>query len=499
MSSEGSRESKTGQPTACQPTTVHDLWSAPFMDGAPVCATLTVPGSKSLTNRWLVLAALADGPCRLRAPLHSRDSALMIQALRTLGAGIVEVQGDCPFGPDLVITPIPRPWPAGDGNGAHVTSTSHRDVDCGLAGTVMRFVPPLAALLAGTTHFDGDPHSRNRPMGPVIGALRALGIRVDDDGAAALPFTVHGPTDGAGVEGGELRVDATGSSQFVTAMLLVGSQFRDGLTLVHESATGAAVPSMPHVEMTVETLRQVGVIVDDSAPDRWVVEPGPIHAFDVRVEQDLSNAGPFLAAAVVTAGKVSVPHWPEHTTQGGAHWAQILPKFGAVLEVDQAQFTVTGTGSVHGVDLDLSAAGELAPTVAAICAVADSPSRLRGIAHLRGHETDRLAALTAEINRLGGKARETDDGLVIEPAPLHAGVFSSYEDHRMATAGAVIGLVVDGVQVENIATTAKTLPQFPQMWQDMVGGVAGSSHDVGPQFQRPGGANGAESTSGPCP
>lgn len=455
----------SGEATATEPTTVHPLWSAPFVGAAPIESSLTVPGSKSLTNRWLVLAALADGPCRLRSPLHSRDSALMIQALRELGATITEVPGDSPYGPDLRIEPIPRPF----------TSTGREGtVDCGLAGTVMRFVPPLAALVPGATRFDGDPHARKRPMGPVVHALRCLGVTVDDDGAPNLPFTVHGPSGNGSVTGGELDIDATGSSQFVSAMLLAGSQFTEGLTLRHVSPDGAAVPSMPHVEMTVAVLREAGVSVDDSVPAQWTVAPGPVRAFDVRVEQDLSNAGPFLAAAVVTGGTVSVPHWPAETTQGGAHWEQILPRFGATVDVQDGTFTVTGPETVTGADLDLSEAGELAPTVAAICAVATSESRLRGIAHLRGHETDRLAALTAEINRLGGDAEETSDGLIIRPAPLHGGNVLSYDDHRMATAGAVIGLVVDGVRVENIGTTAKTLPQFPELWEDMVAGVARS-------------------------
>lgn len=458
----------SGDTQATEPTTGNTLWSAPFVGSNPVVSSLTVPGSKSLTNRWLVLAALADGPCRLRAPLHSRDSQLMVQALRQLGAEVEEIAGDSPFGPDLLITPIPRPFGA---------ATRERSVDCGLAGTVMRFVPPLAALIPGRTRFDGDPHARNRPMGPVVEALQSLGVAVElhGDGAPALPFTVAGPAKGESVAGGQLSIDASASSQFVSALLLVGSQFRDGLSLVHHAPDGGTVPSMPHVEMTVEALRQVGVAVDDSRPAEWVVSPGPIKAFDIRVEQDLSNAGPFLAAAVVTGGQVSVPHWPTDTTQGGAHWGQILPEFGADVELTDGVFTVRGPRQVKGVDLDLSLAGELAPTVAAICAVATTPSRLRGIAHLRGHETDRLAALTTEINRLGGRATETEDGLVIEPAALSAATFFSYDDHRMATAGAVIALVVDGIQVENVETTAKTLPQFPVMWQEL---VSGSSTDT---------------------
>jgi 3-phosphoshikimate 1-carboxyvinyltransferase len=442
------------RPDAPEPAQQHELWPAPFVDGRPVVAELTVPGSKSLTNRYLLLAALADGPCRLRSPLHSRDSRLMVEALRTLGADVEEVPGDGRFGPDLLVRPAA--WEAAE----PVT------VDCGLAGTVMRFVPPVAALGRRPVTFDGDPGARVRPMGPVIEALRGLGLRVEDDGRGRLPFTVHGT---GGVPGGELEIDATGSSQFVSALLLAGARFDEGLLLRHRGADGSGVPSMPHVEMTVEVLRGLGVAVDDSVPDRWRVAPGPVRAFDVSIEQDLSNAGPFLAAAVVTGGRVSVPGWPGRTTQGGDHWKHILPAFGAEARLAGGTFSVTGPRVVTGVDLDLSEAGELAPTVAAVCAVATTPSRLRGIAHLRGHETDRLAALVTEINRLGGDAEETEDGLVIRPAPLHGGTFHSYEDHRMATAGAVIGLVVPGVRVENIGTTAKTLPEFPQLWSALLG------------------------------
>lgn len=442
------------RPDAVEPAPQHELWPAPYVGSRPVSAQLTVPGSKSLTNRYLLLAALAEGPSRLRSPLHSRDSQLMVSALRTLGAQVQEVPGGGDFGPDLLVTP--SGWEATD----PVT------VDCGLAGTVMRFVPPVAALGRRAVTFDGDPGARVRPMGPVIEALRGLGLRVEDGGRGRLPFTVHGS---GGVAGGELAIDATGSSQFVSALLLAGARFDDGLLLRHRGADGRGVPSMPHVGMTVEVLRGLGVSVDDSVPEQWRVAPGPVGAFDVEIEQDLSNAGPFLAAAVVTGGRVSVPRWPARTTQGGDHWKHILPAFGAEVDVTDGTFTVTGPSAPTGVDLDLGEAGELAPTVAAVCAVAGTPSRLRGIAHLRGHETDRLAALVAEINRLGGDAEETGDGLLIRPAPLHGGTFRSYEDHRMATAGAVLGLVVPDVRVENIATTAKTLPEFPRLWADLVG------------------------------
>ena len=431
------------------------LWPAPHAKG-PVDATVTVPGSKSLTNRFLVLAALADGPSRLRAPLHSRDSALMIQALRQLGATVTEVPGDGDYGPDLEITPLDPS-----------ASSSRTAIDCGLAGTVMRFVPPLAALRSGATVFDGDPHARNRPMGTIIEALIALGVPVAAEGGrtpSALPFTVEGNGE---VRGGHLVIDASASSQFVSALLLVGARFTEGLHLEH---VGKPVPSLDHITMTVEVLRSVGVTVDDSVPNHWRVSPGTIKAFDRRIEQDLSNAGPFLAAALATRGTVRIPNWPTGTTQVGDMWRTILPAMGATVSLQDGTLTVTGGESIHGADFDETS--ELAPTVAALCALATGPSRLTGIAHLRGHETDRLAALVAEINRLGGDAEETADGLVIRPAALHGGVVHSYADHRMATAGAILGLAVEGVQVEDIATTSKTMPEFPAMWAQMLESAA---------------------------
>lgn len=420
------------------------FWAAPYADG-PVNATVEVPGSKSLTNRYLILASLADGPSRLRSPLHSRDSQLMIEALRSLGAVVEEVDGEGRFGTDLLVTPIP--------------TDAHGDasVDCGLAGTVMRFVPPLAALRSGHTVFDGDAHARHRPMGAVISALRGLGVQVNDDDGGALPFAVAGA---GSVGGGRLVIDASASSQFVSALLLVGARFTDGLHLEH---VGKPVPSLDHIAMTVRVLREVGVVVDDSVPNHWRVEPGNISAFDVRIEPDLSNAGPFLAAALATGGTVRIPHWPTDTSQVGEKWRTILPRLGAVVELtEDSTLVVRGTGTITGAEL--ADTSELAPTVAALCALAQTPSVLTGIAHLRGHETDRLAALVAEISRLGGDAEETVDGLIIRPAALHGGPFHSYEDHRMATAGAILGLAVPGVEVENIATTGKTMPQFPELW-----------------------------------
>ncbi|WP_163275140.1 3-phosphoshikimate 1-carboxyvinyltransferase [Cellulomonas iranensis] len=427
-------------------TSLHaDPWSAPVADG-PIDATVAVPGSKSLSNRYLVLAALADGPSTLRSLLVSRDTRLMADALRALGVG-VELDDDA-----VRVTP-------GELRGA-VT------VDCGLAGTVMRFLPPVAALADGPVRFTGDAEALVRPMGPLLQGLRALDVRVDDDGEPGhLPFTVHGR---GAVRGGSVDVDASGSSQFVSGLLLAAARFDQGLTLRH---TGPTLPSLPHIEMTVDVMRAAGVVVDDSRPEIWHVEPGTVAGRDVQVEPDLSNAAPFLCAAMVAGGSVRVPGWPARTTQPGGLLPGILTRMGATATLDGDVLTLTGTGEVRGVDLDLRAAGELAPTIAALAALAGSPTRLRGIAHLRGHETDRLAALAAEITRLGGQAEQTSDGLVITPRPLHGGTWRTYADHRMATAGALVGLRVPGVAVEDVATTAKTLPGFVDLWAGMLAGT----------------------------
>jgi len=427
-----------------------DVWAAPVASG-PLHARLRLPGSKSLTNRELVLSALAEGPSLLRAPLHSRDSRLMIDALRALGTEIEEVDAGGAYGPDLRVTP-------GELLGG-------RPIDCGLAGTVMRFLPPVAALALGPVEFDGDESARRRPMRTMIDALRRLGVDVRDDGRGTLPFGLYGTSE---VEGGELEIDASASSQFVSGLLLAAPRFRRGLRLRH---VGERLPSMPHIEMTIDCLARRGVVVESPEPAVWVVPPAPIAGRDVAIEPDLSNAAPFLAAALVTGGEVAIEGWPESTTQVGALLAELLPRFGAAVRREDDALVVdggigiAGGAEIPGIDVDLSAGGELAPAIVGLAALASTPSRITGIGHLRGHETDRLAALVAEITSLGGRASELPDGIALEPAPLHGGLWHSYEDHRMATTGALIGLAVPGVEIDDVATTAKTLPQFPALWR----------------------------------
>ena len=462
-------------------------WPAPLApassEAAGKNALVHIPGSKSLTNRYLLLAALADSPSYLRAPLHSRDSALMIEALRQLGAGIELVPTDSPFGPDVKVTPL-----------SFVEAEPRAvSIECGLAGTVMRFVPALAALLPGEFAFDGDPHARQRPMGPVLEGLRQLGVQVDcEQGENALPFVLRSPglASAEGVsEAPVVRIDASTSSQFVSALLLMAPRLPQGMVLVHE---GSSVPSIPHIQMTVEALRQMGIRVQEHYPNqgdkaeggeyRWTVHPGSFPGFEMTIEPDLSNAGPFLAAAVVTGESVTIPYWPAPaadsspgTTQVGDMWRELLPALGARVSYAEGRLTVTGPRELPEGDFsfDLSAGGELAPTMAAACAFVNGRVELTGIAHLRGHETDRLAALAAEINRLGGTAHDTADSLVIE-APLPATAEAApvlartYDDHRMATFAAIIGLRRPNVVVQNVATVAKTMPEFTAMWEDML-------------------------------
>jgi 3-phosphoshikimate 1-carboxyvinyltransferase len=417
-------------------------WLAPSTQDQ-LAATISLPGSKSLTNRELVLSAIATEPTTLTGLLISRDSSLMIEALRKLGTEI-QVSGTT-----AVVTPKPLSGPA--------------TIDCGLAGTVMRFVPALATVASGQIDFDGDLAARKRPMKTTVESLRALGVSVSGE---SLPFSIQGKGE---VDGGTIEIDASASSQFVSGLLLVGARFKNGLKISH---VGQHLPSMPHIEMTIDCLQKRGVQASQTGSASWEVLPGEISGGELAIEPDLSNAGPFLAAAMVVGGSVRVSNWPKTTTQVGNDFDGILQKMGATVERVGDDLVVSGTGSIQGIDIDLSTGGELTPVIAALAALADSPSQIRGVAHLRGHETDRLSALVSEINSIGGDASETPDGMIIKPARLHGGLWKTYEDHRMATAGAIIGLRVPGIEIEDITVTTKTIPEFVNLWEQMLKGKA---------------------------
>ncbi|CAB4569850.1 MAG: 3-phosphoshikimate 1-carboxyvinyltransferase [Actinobacteria bacterium] len=417
-------------------------WAAPLAKSA-ISAQISIPGSKSLTNRELVLSALASGPSEILNPLDSRDSNLMIQALKQLGSEIESTPNS------LRITPRPISGPA--------------QIDCGLAGTVMRFVPPVAALAKGEVSFDGDVAARSRPMKTTVDSLRALGVEVSGSG---LPFTIHGTGE---VVGGELSIDASESSQFVSGLLLVAARFKNGLTLNHSAKT---LPSMPHIDMTIDTLAKRGVKVLKLSETSWQIEPGEISGRTVEIEPDLSNAGPFMAAALVAGGTVTIENWPTSTTQVGNDFIELLTRMGGQVSRNGTGMSVTGTGEINGIEIDLSSAGELTPVIAALAALAKSKSVISGVAHLRGHETNRLKALVDEINSIGGRATETQDGLIVEPADLRGGLWKTYSDHRMATAGAIIGLRVPGIEIEDITVTSKTMPGFELLWSKMLGATS---------------------------
>ncbi len=431
--------------------TSHELWPAPFRGAKAIHARVVAPGSKSVTNRALILAAQAQTSSILRRPLISRDSELMVAGLRALGVSIeerVEI-GAAINEVQWQITPAKLRGPA--------------SIDVGNAGTVMRFLPPLAALADGAISFDGDPRSHERPLGPVIKALEELGIGIEHNGRYSLPFILHGT---GGLAGGELNIDASASSQFLSALLLVAPSFTNGLTIRH---IGGALPSAPHIDMTVAMLREFGARVEvDKAAMVWRVGAGELRGVDCVIEPDLSNAAPFLSMAMVCGGSITIADWPSQTTQPGDQLRSIFTAMGASVTQNESGLTLTADGNIHGIDIDLHDVGELTPSIAALAALADSPSHLRGIGHLRLHETDRLAALTREINALGGAVIEEESALHITPKPLHGGVFHTYEDHRLATAGAVIGLVTPDVFVENIATTRKTIPDFSGLWSSLL-------------------------------
>ena len=430
------------------------VWPAPQATG-PVRAQVRLPGSKSMTNRALVLAALAAGPAEVRHPLRARDTQLMAGALQALGAQLD--------------TADPRAWRVTPG-----WASQPSQVEVGNAGTVLRFVPPVAALASVPVEFRGDPAAARRPVGAIIAALRELGATIDDGGRGAIPFTVHGTGT---LPGGVVTVDASASSQLVSGLLLAAPRYEKGLEVRHR---GPRAPSAPHIAMTVQMLRDAGATVETSTvdtstagraghPDTWFVHPGQLSSQAVRVQPDVVNSAPFLAAALVTGGSVTILDWPAVTSQPASQILDVFTQLGATCSAGPDGLTVTGTGRIHGITADLADCNEISMVTGALAALADSPSVLTGIGHQRTHETDRLAALATEINALGGAVTELADGLRIQPRPLRAArPFATYDDHRLVMAAAVLGLAVPGLAVADPATVGKTFPEFPDVWAAML-------------------------------
>jgi 3-phosphoshikimate 1-carboxyvinyltransferase len=431
---------------------------APPQATAPVQASVLLPGSKSITNRALILAALASSPTLIAGPLEARDTELMAAAVQALGCSLhaPATNGRA----EWLVTP------AGSGQ------TEGR-VDVGNAGTVLRFVPPAAALADSDTEFTGDPRAAQRPVGQLLSGLKQAGVEIRDGGRGAVPFIVAGRGT---VRGGEIALDASASSQLVTGLMLAAPRFERGAQIRHQ---GERAPSAPHIAMTAAMLTAAGAEVEaaitgrsgGSVPDSWRVKPGTLAPGRIDVEPDLSNAGPFLAAAVATGGRVTISGWPARSLQPAGQILDVISRMGATCTPTAAGMRIEGTGRIHGITADLRDVNELAPALTALAALADSPSEFTGIGHMRFHECDRLAVLSTEIGALGGDVTELPDGLRIRPRPLRAGPvpFDSHDDHRMVMAAAVLGLVVPGLRVRNAATVAKTFPAFVGHWEQMLG------------------------------
>ncbi|QJC21339.1 3-phosphoshikimate 1-carboxyvinyltransferase [Arcanobacterium buesumense] len=439
------------------------LWQAPTLPPyARLTSTIRLPGSKSLTARWMILAALARRTTRLVGALDSADTRTMAHALEQLGARVYWNLDAC------VIKPFPR-----TSTGKIIIRGGVR-IHAGQAGTVMRFILPLAAMARGPVEIDCADNARHRPIDGLVTALRDLGVHITStqpqsaNGPLAFPFVVHGKGH---LAGGTVAVDAQASSQYISALLLAGALMENGLTvhLKHH-----LLPSTPHVNMSVEVLAECGisVVVGDHS---WHVEPVPhadlILPQTLTIEPDLSNAGPFLVAAMVSGGDVTIDNWPTQSNQPGMAYLDLLHQAGATFtERTAGKLTCRGPATIAPLSADMHDVGELVPSIAALCAYADGQSHLTNIGHLRGHETDRLHAITQTLAHVGIPAVATTDALIIQgnPRALHAGDLDSYADHRMATCGAILGLRVPGIRVANMEATAKTFPQFVSMWETMV-------------------------------
>jgi 3-phosphoshikimate 1-carboxyvinyltransferase len=427
----------------------------------PVAGAIQLPGSKSMTNRALVLAALADAPATVVGPLQARDTELMKTAIAALGADVATSGSDgrnrpAAAQPAWTVTPG---WRSGQ-----------LRVDVGNAGTVLRFVPPAAALAAADVEFDGDPRVRQRPVAELLAGLRQAGVEITDGGRGAAPFVVHGR---GSVPGGAVTLDASSSSQLVSGLMLAAPRYSRGLLIRHQ---GGRVPSAQHIAMTTAMLTAAGADVDatshsDGVPDHWRIRPGRLAPGTVTIEPDVSNAAPFLAAALVTGGRLVLPGWPTVSLQPADQILDVFGQLGASCWHDPDGLHIEGTGRISGIKADLRDMNEIAPVIAAVAALADSPSELTGIGHMRLHESDRLAALATEISALGGDVTELPDGLAVRPRPLGAGArpFDSYHDHRLVMAAAVLGLVVPGLRVRNAETVSKTFPEFRSRWLQMLG------------------------------
>jgi 3-phosphoshikimate 1-carboxyvinyltransferase len=404
---------------------------------APSGVTVSVPGSKSIANRALVCAALADGRSVLTNVPDGDDTVAMLDCLGGLG---VEAAIDAAT---ATIAGIGTSW-----------TPEPRHLHAALAGTTSRFVTALAALGAGPITVDGHPPLRRRPFGPLHDALAQVGVTVTPGEAPGhLPATVHGPPTSGRVE---IRGDV--SSQYVTALMLIGPYLPGGLELHLTSE----LVSRPYVELTAAVMTWFGIEGVAMGDELIVVEPGAYRPTQLAIEPDASSASYPLAVAAVTGGTVTVDGLGNEALQGDAAFADLLGEMGCRVDRTDGAVTVTGTARLRGIDVDMADISDLVPSVAVVAALAESPTRIRGVGFIRGKESDRLGDLATELRKAGVDAHETDDGLTVGPSrdTLHGALLETHHDHRLAMAFAVLGSVTDGLRVADPDVVSKSWPGF---------------------------------------
>jgi 3-phosphoshikimate 1-carboxyvinyltransferase len=407
----------------------------------PPSAAVHVPGSKSITNRALVLAALTSSPngCSLEGTLHSEDTEVMIKALEKLGFA-VEVG-------NVGGVHVGRP------QRSRIIPTTEADLFVGNSGTTIRFLTAMVSLGSGSYRLDGVPRMRERPIGDLLDGLRQLGVRAYSEGPNGFPPVV---VEANGIPGGPVRIKGDVSSQFLSALLMAAPLAQHETTI---EVIGPLV-SQPYVAMTVALMRQFGARVACEVPSLFRIPARQTYRKTFfAIEPDASAASYFFAAAAITGGRVTVLGIPEKSLQGDVAFVDVLAAMGCRVERCSSGITVHGR-PLRGIDVDMSAISDTVLTLAAVACFADGATIIRNVGHIRHKETDRLAALAAELRKLGAEVEERPDGLTITPRPLHGAALETYNDHRMAMSMALVGLRVPGVVLRSPGCVVKTYPDF---------------------------------------
>lgn len=405
----------------------------------PIRGVIRPPGSKSLTNRALIVAALADGRTRLSGVLDSQDTRVMVDSLRRLGLDLEWDQGACQIGIK--------------GCGGRIPATT-ADLWLENSGTSIRFLTALCSLGTGTYRLDGNSRMRERPIGDLIDALQLVGIEARCELENGCPPVV---LQGRGLAGGTTTVAGDVSSQFLSALLMVAPCARKEIEIL----VAGKLVSEPYVDMTLRVMQSFGVHCTVDAGKRFHCVPQAYRGTEYAIEPDASAASYFFAAAAITGGRVTVQGLSRQALQGDVGFVQVLERMGCGVEYGADSITVTG-GNLRGVEIDMNAISDTAQTLAVVAPFAQGATTIRNVAHMRHKETDRIAALATELRRLGQTVIEHEDGLTIDPAPIQPSTVATYDDHRMAMSFALMGLKTAGIRIAHPECTQKTYPDYFQ-------------------------------------